>query len=172
MMNKQDIQNSMDENTKKQSLEAMRIMVEKDKVVSEKLMGLLKKEAAVIKQKNYDSLNDILSKKAPLLDQLKHHADIRRQWLASLFKMTTETHWKAFMESFDQPEISNQWDEVNRNINRCKELNEINGLLISRGQKTYEQLLFLLKGGNIQSDIYTAKGSKQSIRAYGTVAKA
>ena len=171
-MNKQDIQKSMDENTKKQSLEAMQVMVEKDKAVSEKLMVLLKKEAAVIKQKNYDSLNEILSKKTPLLDQLKHHADIRRQWLTSLFKVTSETHWKTFMESFEQPEISIQWEEVNRNINRCKELNEINGLLISRGQKTYEQLLFLLKGGNRQSDTYTSKGSKQSIRAYGTVAKA
>ena len=171
-MNRQDMQNSMDENTKKQSLEAMQIMIEKDKLVSEKLVNLLKKEAAVIKQKNYESLNDILSKKTPLLDQLKHHADIRRQWLTSLFKVTNETHWQTFMTSFERPELSEQWEEVNRNINRCKELNEINGLLISRGQKTYEQLLFLLKGGNRQSDIYTAKGNKQSIRAYGTVAKA
>jgi flagella synthesis protein FlgN len=171
-MNKQDIQNNMDENTKKQSLEAMKVMVGKDKAVSEKLMNLLKKEAQVIKQKNYDSLNEILSKKTPLLDQLKHHADIRRQWLTSLFKVTNETHWKTFMASFEQPEITQQWEEVNRNINRCKELNEINGLLISRGQKTYEQLLFLLKGGNRQSDTYTSKGNKQSIRAYGTVAKA
>ncbi|MFT7387449.1 MAG: flagella synthesis protein FlgN [Candidatus Endobugula sp.] len=167
----ENIQSKMDEDTKKQSLEAMQIMVDKDKTVSQQLMGLLEHEKAVLKQKNYQSLDDILSKKTPLLDQLKHHANIRRQWLVSLYKVADESQWSEFVESFERPEISKKWQEVNNNINRCKQLNETNGLLISRGQKTYEQLIFLLKGGNRQSDIYTAKGNKQSIRAYNSVAK-
>ncbi|MFT6255002.1 MAG: flagellar biosynthesis/type III secretory pathway chaperone [Granulosicoccus sp.] len=168
----EDVQNQMDENTKKQSLEAMKIMVEKDKSVSQQLISLLEHEQTVLKQKDYNSLDAILSKKTPLLDQLKHHANIRRQWLVSLYKVADESQWGEFVASFQRPEISEKWQEVNSNISHCKHLNETNGLLVSRGKKTYEQLIYLLKGGNMQSDVYTAKGNKQSIRAYSSVAKA
>lgn len=168
----QKIQDSMDEDTKRKSLEAIKIMVEKDYNVSQKLLSLLKKETMSIKQKDYDSLNTIINKKTTLLDQLKNHADIRRQWLMSLYKAADENQWGDLMESFDKPDIVDQWQQVNKNIALCKSINETNGLLIFRGQKTYGKLLYLLKGGNQQSDIYTAKGNKQSIRAYATVAKA
>ena len=168
----QNVQNKMDENTKKQSLEAMQIMAEKDKSVSQQLIILLEHERSILKQKDYTSLDDILSKKTLLLDQLKHHANIRRQWLVSLYKVADESQWSDFVASFEQPEISEKWQEVNNNISQCKQLNETNGLLISRGKKTYEQLIFLLKGGNRDSDVYTSKGNKQSIRAYSSVAKA
>ncbi|MGS2717507.1 flagella synthesis protein FlgN [Eionea flava] len=169
---KKGIQQSMDENTKKQSLEAMKIMVKKDQLISQQLMNLLEQERRLLKQKNYDSLNELLTKKNPLIDQLKNHADIRRQWLQSLYKVADESYWREFVESFGLPELSQQWHDVNETIEKCKLLNDTNGLLITRGQKTYEQLIFLLKGGNRQADVYTAKGSKQSIRAYSSVAKA
>lgn len=169
---RKNIQQSMDEKTKKQSLEAMKIMVEKDQLISQQLMNLLDQERQLLKQKSYDSLDELLKQKNPLIEQLKNHADIRRQWLQSLYKVADESYWREFVESFGLPELSKQWSEVNETIEKCKSLNDTNGLLITRGQKTYEQLIFLLKGGNRQSDVYTAKGSKQSIRAYGSVAKA
>lgn len=169
---RKDIQQTMDKNTQQQSLEAITIMVKKDQAVSQKLLDLLDKEKQLLKEKNYETLDGILQKKSPLIEQLKNHADIRRQWIQSLYQVADERYWREFVDSFDNPELSKQWSEVNKTITKCKTLNDTNGLLIARGQKTYEQLIFLLKGGNKQSDVYTAKGSKQSIRAYGSVAKA
>ena len=63
-------------------------------------------------------------------------------------------------------------ETVNQTIESCKEINNTNGVLISRGNKTNTQLLRLLKGNTTQDSLYTAKGNKQATRAYNTVAKA
>ncbi|MFT5422073.1 MAG: flagella synthesis protein FlgN [Candidatus Endobugula sp.] len=154
------------------NLETIQSMVQKDHAISQQLLTLLQNETASIQERNYDSVKAILFDKAPLLDQLKRHAEIRKQWLTSLYKVADENNWKDFLASFNTPSIDAQWQEVNKAIDECKTINDTNGLLITRGKKTYSQLLHLLKGNGQQQELYTAKGNKQSTHSHYTVAKA
>ncbi len=153
-------------------IDTIQTMIDKDLSISRKLLELLKQETPSIQNKDYDSVKKILLDKAPLLDQLKKHADIRKQWLLSLYKVADENHWKDFLSSFNNNDIEKQWKEVNSNIEECKTINESNGILISRGQKTYSQLLTMLRGGVQDAELYTAKGQKKGARMYNSVAKA
>ena len=97
---------------------------------------------------------------------------MRKQWLLSLHKVANDENWRDFLASFNTPDINQQWNEVNHTIQACQCINNDNGLLIARGQKTYAQLLQLLKGNTPSTELYTAKGNKQSTQAYSSVTKA
>lgn len=154
------------------NLDIIQTMVKKDHAIGKQLLELLSNETISIQQRDYNAVKEILLSKAPLLDQLKQHSDLRRQWLLSLYKVADANNWKSFLSSFNTPEIHTQWEEVNKTIEECKVINETNGLLITRGKKTYSELLRLLKGNGNQTELYTAKGNKQSAQTYCTVTKA
>lgn len=154
------------------TLETIREMISKDLSTSEQLLNLLERETPSIRERNYDAVKDILLNKAPLLDQLKKHADLRKEWLLSLYKVADENHWKTFISSFNDPEILKQWEAINDNIKRCKDINETNGVIITRGRKTYTELLRILKGDTQQGDLYTAKGNRQASAYSCTYTKA
>jgi len=155
-----------------QTADAVKMMVEKDHVTSQALLTLLKHETLSIRSRDYDTLKTLLLSKAKLLDQLRRHADLRKEWLVSLYKVADEQHWHTLVESFDEPTIAQQWHEVNNTINECKAINEVNGVLVNRGQKVSRQLLHILKGNQPSNELYNAQGSTKATRAYSTVAKA
>ncbi len=154
------------------NLESIQKMIEKDHDISEQLLTLLKDETCSLQQHDYSQVKDILVTKAPLLKQLSEHAQLRKKWLVSLYKVADNNHWNTFLNSFNDPEINRKWKEVHEMIETCRSVNETNGLLISRGQKTYSQLLRLLKGGNNQTELYTPKGNKQITQTRLTMSKA
>lgn len=147
-------------------------MVTKDQKISQELLALLSNETTSIQERDYNSIKEILLNKVPLLDQLQKHAAIRKQWLASLQKVANEQNWREFLASFKAPNIHQQWEDVNHTIEKCKKINDTNGVLITRGKKTGSQLLKIMKGNNQQESLYTARGNKQSTRGHFTVAKA
>ncbi len=129
-------------------------------------------ETASIQARDYESVKDILLNKVPLLDQLQKHASLRKQWLISLYQVANEQHWHKLLASLQSPEVEKRWEEVNYTIEKCKAINDTNGILINRGRNTYAQLLKIMKGDHQQETLYNAKGSKQSTRGYLSVAKA
>ncbi len=154
------------------NVDTVRQMVEQDHQTSQELLNLLQQETTCIKARDYDGVKKIIKAKAPLLEQLQQHADIRKQWLLSLYKVSDEKCWKQLLESFNDADINQQWQKVNQFIAQCKEINETNGLLITRGQKTYGDLLRILKGGDQQTDLYTAKGNRDNQSSNCTFTKA
>lgn len=153
-------------------INTVKTMVDKDYDISQKLLAILQNETTSIRDRDFEGIKAILLSKASLLDQLKNHADIRKQWLISLHQVADEQHWQTLIKSFDAPEVLGKWSKVNETINECKKINNVNGVLISRSQKTHGQLLHLLKGNTPSNELYTARGNKQATRAYCTVAKA
>lgn len=154
------------------NVDAIKKMVAKDYSISQELLSLLQNETSLIKARDYLSLKEVLLAKVPLLDQLQKHADLRKQWLLSLHKVADNAHWCDFLQSFNVPDINQQWDTVNKNIEACKAINQTNGVLITRGQKTHSTLLHMLKGNMANDSLYTATGNKQASNTYTTVAKA
>lgn len=154
------------------NVDAIKEMVQKDHKISQQLLLLLQSETSSLQQHNYDQVKDILTSKTQLLNQLNQHAEIRKKWLLSLYKVADSRNWREFLSSLDTPNIDQQWDEVQETIETCQTINNSNGLLIARGQRTYAQLLRLLKGGSQQTELYTAKGNKQSSQAQFCVSKA
>jgi|GEM_PF-1868190 len=149
------------------STEKIQQMINNDLETSQRLLQLLKKETPSIKKRDYASIKQILLDKAPLLDQLKKHTEIRKEWLLSLYKVADENHWNTFLASLNIPDLERQWEDLHQNITECKAINDANGIMINRGKKTYSQLLHLLKGGGTQTTLYNEKGSHQ-VNAYNS----
>ncbi len=153
-------------------MNTVKTMINKDYDISQKLLAILNNETASIRERDFEAVKSILLNKASLLDQLKNHADIRKQWLISLHKVADEENWQQLIQSFDNPEVVETWSKVNQTIKDCQSINNVNGVLISRSQKTHGRLIHLLKGNSPSNELYNANGNKQASRAYSTVAKA
>lgn len=154
------------------NLDTVRDMVAKDHQTSQQLLALLKQETPCIKKRNYDGVKKILNAKTPLLETLQQHAEIRKQWLMSLYKLSDEKCWQKLLDSFNDPDVVQQWQQVDEVINQCKSINETNGLLITRGQKTYNELLHILKGGRQESSVYNPTGNQSNTTSSCTYTKA
>lgn len=146
-------------------------MIHSDLALSEQLLGLLQTESQSLAQHDYAALSSITEKKQPLIDELQNHASLRHQWLQSLYTIADQTNWLRLLESLESPEIDKSWQQFSQQIEKCKEINNKNGLLTNRGQRTCAQLLQLLKGGEKASELYTSKGNKRSTSIYTSVAK-
>ena len=152
--------------------EDIETMVAKDLEISRQLVDLLHQETPSIQQRDFASISQLLQKKAPLLDQLKQHAELRKRWLMSLYNVASEKNWGQLLASYNLSKAQQQWQEVNNNITECRKINEINGVMINRGSQTYAQLLQILRGDIGKTELYNAKGNKKTTSTYASVARA
>lgn len=147
-------------------------MIQQDLATSRQLLALLEKESDSTQSRDYLSMSQLLKEKTPLLEQLKLNAQQRSSWLSSLQCTPNEENWNKLLHSLKQPEIQQQWQEVKNTIEHCQEINNVNGKLISRGVKSHEHLLQLMRGNTQQADTYDARGSKHATSFSGTFTQA
>lgn len=153
-------------------LNEIHAMIQQDLATSRQLLALLEQEKDSTQSRNYASMSQLLKEKAPLLERLKLNAQQRSAWLASLECTPDEQNWKKLLQSLGNPSLQEQWQDVKNTIERCQEINNVNGKLISRGAQTHERLLHLMRGNSQQADIYDARGSKHSTGFSGTLTQA
>jgi len=147
-------------------------MIQQDLATSRQLLALLEQENSSTQERDYVNMSQLLKEKAPLLEQLKVNAQQRSDWLLSLDCTPNEDNWKKLLQSLNNSEIQQQWQDIKNTIEHCQKINNVNGKLISRGALSHERLLHLMRGNTHQADIYDARGSKHSTGLSGTVTQA
>jgi len=147
-------------------------MIEQDLAISRQLLSLLEQEKLTTQKRDFDQLKTIVEEKVHLLDNLESHAKTRSDWLSSLNQAATEENWSHFINNLGIPVLKEQWQEVTGNLNRCQQVNEINGKLLVRNRQIYSQLLQLLRGNIEPTSLYTAGGNKHTTTTSKTVIRA
>lgn len=143
-------------------------LLDQDLKVCESLLTFLDDEKKALKEKDIETLEGILEKKAQCLSHLEKSADIRTKWIfayqAQIEGETDNTmgeSWEALIETLREPNLSTKWERLKNLIVACKTQNEVNGKVISRNQQTFGRLLNIVRGQTQSTSLYTAGGSKQ-----------
>lgn len=155
-------------------INSLRQMIAQDKTALEELRDCLFKEREYLENRNLDPMQVLIERKIQLIDQISQQVKFRAQVLAKLNLPQTAAGWSQFLQRhpLTQP-LETEWQTVVQIYEECQELNQINGKLVARSQKTFGHILNLIRGQVTAPSLYGANGSSktQTTGSY-TLAKA
>ncbi len=158
------------------SAQAVRQLIEQDILVAQQLSKLLEQEHQVLQSRDSEQLNRVVAEKQHCMARLEGSAKQRGGWISFLAErtgMAPKDCWLRLLEELKDPALLPLWEEFQLKLNDCKAHNDVNGKIISRGQKTLKQLLGLLRGQSIDTPrLYNASGDAHQHNASHTVIKA
>jgi flagella synthesis protein FlgN len=144
------------------NVQVIKVMIEEDLKISSEMINLLEKETLLTKDRDYIALSELIQEKSTKLEILQKNAAQRVDWLSSLNLGADENAWSMLLNTFNEPELQKHWFQVKNNLEKCNEINELNGKLISRGLNSHSRLLDIMRGSTAKADLYTAKGNRQT----------
>ena len=151
----------------------LRHMITQDSAALAQLKQLLAQERTLLEQRKQDGLQDIITQKTALVDQLNESAKLRHQILTTLGLPTTAIGWDTFLQRNTATlPLRDDWKNLVSEFEECQKMNDVNGKMIARSQQTVNHLLSLLRGKVAAPSLYTAQGTKTQYTSSYTVAKA
>lgn len=130
------------------------------------LLELLQSEKQLLVNRDFDTFAAVLERKHALLTVLDAQTKLRLNLLTSRKLSSDETGMQALIEQ--QPEYGREtlianWADLKKIVMKCNRQNEVNAKIAHRAQTTSRQILNILKGAPISTNLYgksgTAKGS-------------
>jgi flagella synthesis protein FlgN len=114
-------------------------------------IDLLQKEQAALQDGNTDALPAIADSKAPLTVHLNELAIQRNQALSIAGLPPDRTGIEVWLQRYPSPELSQIWSKLHSAIAEARELNELNGKLITLRMQYTNQALSALTVAQRQS---------------------
>ncbi|MDL2284682.1 flagellar protein FlgN [Oxalobacter sp. OttesenSCG-928-P03] len=137
------------------------------------LIDILQEEQNQLLSPNIDELEPLVAKKSALVAQLTQHTRNRNESLRKAGFEPSLAGMNAWLESTkDQPDtitIEKNWNELVSLSQSAKELNRLNGMLISSHMTRNQQALSILLGNQPNAGMYGPDG--QPSRAAATPAR-
>lgn len=132
------------------------------------LMDILQEEQNQLLLSNIDELEPLIAKKATLVAQLGQHARDRHAYLKEAGYEPTQIGMSNWINNCAAPEkaaeLSNSWNELVEISKSAKEINRLNGLLISSHMRRNQQTLAILHGENDENTgLYGPDGHKNRL---------
>lgn len=149
--------------------------IERDIGACEKLIQLLHHERGLLAERAFETLDMVIQEKADWLKKLEHSARERQDWLVESGLNSHSDSAAAFqtwIKENHQEHLGERWQLLKTRLDECKDANEVNGKLISRGQATHQKLIGILRGQDHQTMLYTGKGLKKTTGHAAPIGKA
>lgn len=119
----------------------------------EQLAAVMLKEQDDLIKANIENIPSLLEEKSQLLQQLSQLAYQRYQQLAGLGFEASEDGMQAWAKSKKDLSLDSAWEKLRRSLEKTRELNRLNGLLINkyltRNQQTLQALLVNAGASNL-----------------------
>lgn len=129
------------------------------------LLDLLDQEQEALKARDADLLEQVVKNKMPALSHLEESAKRRASWANITQEKQSSGKWEDFVNSFNQQQLKEHWQELKRLTQQCQQKNEINGKILSRQQQIYGRLVGLLRGQTSAPNLYNAAGTATASRS-------
>ena len=140
----------------------VRQLIAADTRACETLLSLLEREQAALKSHDRSDLSALLADKQQCTAALEQGAQLRRQLLQAAGLAGGEGAWQRALQALEQRHgcsgLCDSWSALTDLLRQCRERNEINGKMITRGQQTMNRLLNLLRGQTAAPGLYDRAG--------------
>lgn len=115
------------------------------------LIDLLEREQAHLVRADVDAIEAVLEEKSLLLQRLNIASKVRYQLLQANGFLPNEAGMNSWVETQTKKEITTDWASFQKSLAQAKELNRLNGMLISKNFSRNQELLNHLQGNNPNS---------------------
>lgn len=126
------------------------------------LLAVLTREQGHLVKLEVDAVEAILEEKSVLLQRLNLTSRSRYEALAAKGFDANEAGMEAWIQKQAKKDISAAWANFQKALNQAKELNRLNGLLISKHFNRNQELLNHLQGKSSTDSVYGRDGQANS----------
>ncbi|MFA6179417.1 MAG: flagella synthesis protein FlgN [Methylophilaceae bacterium] len=138
------------------------ISFEQDAQLVNQLLALLSREQTSLVMADIDAIESLLEEKSVLLQRMNITAKTRYEALATNGFEAGETGMIAWLKQQAKPNMNDSWTEFQKALSQAKEMNRLNGMLISKHFNRNQQLLNHLQGNSSAGAVYGKNGQAQS----------
>ena len=124
------------------------------------LLQLMEVEREALQERDAERLSAVIEEKTQYLSHLEQSAVKRSRWASLAQAADADSGWHQLLHDLQQPELSQQWEQLKELMIACRSENETNGKILARSQNTVGRLLSIMRGQTDAPSLYSAKGSK------------
>lgn len=126
------------------------------------LIALLNTEQSNLIKADADAIQAVLDKKSMLLQQLNQAAKVRYDALSANGYTANEAGMEAWVQSQSNASLKQSWAKLQQMLAQAKELNRLNGVLITKHFNRNQELLNHLQGKAGSDSVYGRDGQAKS----------
>ncbi len=133
-----------------------------DAKLLDSLLSLLTREQAHLVKADIDAIEAIIEEKSLLLQQINIAARSRYEALRVNGFDASEAGMDAWVQRQNKQNISTAWAKFQRGLAQAKEMNRLNGVLVSKNFNRNQELLNHLQGKSADDSVYGRDGQAMS----------
>lgn len=126
------------------------------------LLALLGREQAHLVKADVDAIQAILEEKSILLQRINLAAKHRYDALGAKGYQANEAGMEAWVQHESKQATSTSWANFQKSLSQAKEMNRLNGVLISKHFNRNQELLNHLQGNSSADSVYGKDGQSKS----------
>ncbi|MEZ0231358.1 MAG: flagella synthesis protein FlgN [Methylophilaceae bacterium] len=134
------------------------ILFKKDIELADALVAILAREQTNLVRVDIDVIEELLEEKAVLLQKINDVAKSRYQMLAMQNFEASEAGMTAWIAKQKDAQIDLAWSNFQKTLTQAKEMNRVNGVLISKHFNNNRAKLNVLQNVNTGSQFYGPDG--------------
>ena len=150
----------------------LKLLLEKDLTDISNLRATLKEEANALKERDSEKINHLARNKGTLVKQIEDRARAKVKLITASGAQIEAGKVKSGIEALGDPELANLWNESLAQLDDCKQLNQINGLVIERSRARNQKIMDLVRGQHAKPKLYGNKCAEQAYSSATSIAKA
>lgn len=138
------------------------ISFEQDAQLVGDLLALLSREQTHLIMMDVSAIEGLLEEKSDLLQRINVAAKRRYEMLAANGFESNELGMSDWVQSQVKPTLNKTWTDFQKLLSNAKEMNRLNGMLISKNFNRNQQLLNHLQGTSSAGSVYGRDGQAKS----------
>lgn len=150
----------------------LKLLLEKDLTDISNLRATLKEEATALKERNTDHINHLAKNKGTLVKQIEDRARAKVKLITASGAKIEAGKVKIGIDALGDPDLSRLWNDSLIQLDECKQLNQVNGLVIERSRARNQKIMDIVRGQHSKPKLYGNTGTEQAYSSATSIAKA
>ena len=132
-----------------------------DAQLAEELLATIRNEHSALIKADIHAIEQLLDEKSVVLQRMNSAVLNRYEALAVNGFEPNENGMAEWLKIQAKPTLNQAWVAFKKNLIQAKELNRLNGILISKQFNLNKQLLNHLQGNSASTDVYSRNGQSK-----------
>ena len=150
----------------------LKLLLEKDMSDLANLKKTLGDESIALKERNSEKIAQLAKLKSSLVKQLEDRARAKVKLINASGAKIQAGKVKSGIDALGDAELSQLWSDSLTQLDECKQLNQINGLVIERSRTRNQKIMDMVRGQHTKPKLYGNRGGEQAYASANTIAKA
>lgn len=138
-----------------------------EKAAIHELAAILKQEQTVLLKSSHDDLVKLAETKSQCILRIAELSQVRYGLVKNAGFSANEVGMRLFIETSTEESLKNIWRELIEDIQAVKEVNRVNGLLITKMMAKNSQALQILNNQHRNSGVYGPDGQTTRNKSRG-----